>query len=232
MSPEARAFLDSVRSAEDPTPADERRVLAAVRATVAFGLVTNTALGASKTATPVGFSGVLGIKVGVALLGVVAATALVSFAPSFLDRDRPTLHQPVAPSPGRAAVTEAPAPPTSAAVRANPAGTPAPSASEQGFARPAPNRVSLRDEIAVLSDVRAAIERGDGAAALQRLDEHVTDDRQLLAERSAARILALCSLGRSEEAGRAAAAFRREHPRSIQRTAVERSCAGKTNGER
>ena len=90
MSPEARAFLESVRSAEDPTPRDERRVLAAVRGAVGFGSLTNTALGASKTVTTTGFSGVLGIKVGVALLGVVAATALVSSAPSFLDRDRPS----------------------------------------------------------------------------------------------------------------------------------------------
>ena len=91
----------------------------------------------------------------------------------------------------------------------------------------------MREEIALLADVQAALERGDGAKALTRLDGHVTTDRQLLAERSAARILALCLLGRDTEARRAALVFMHAHPASVQRTAVERSCAGtKKSGER
>ena len=70
-----------------------------------------------------------------------------------------------------------------------------------------------------------ALRQGDGEAALRALDTHTTDDRILLAERSAARILALCSVGRVAEARRAAARFRRDHPESVQRDAIARSCA-------
>ena len=92
---------------------------------------------------------------------------------------------------------------------------------------------TLRGEIELLEDVRSALERGDGGRALQRLDAHVTGDRQLLAERRAARILALCQLGRIDEARRDAASLLRDEPASLQRAAVERSCAGaKTTDER
>lgn len=73
--------------------------------------------------------------------------------------------------------------------------------------------------------MQAALARGDGAAALRQLDQHVTNDRRLLAERRAARVLALCSLGRTSEAVQAMEVFLREHPASVQRSAVERSCA-------
>ena len=92
---------------------------------------------------------------------------------------------------------------------------------------------TLRGEIELLEDVRSALERGDGGRALQRLDAHVTGDRQLLAERRAARILALSQLGRIDEARRDAASLLRDEPASLQRAAVERSCAGaKTTDER
>ena len=48
MSPETESFLDAVRSAEDPSRADEERVLSAVRAAVATGVVVGTAAGTSK----------------------------------------------------------------------------------------------------------------------------------------------------------------------------------------
>jgi RNA polymerase sigma-70 factor (ECF subfamily) len=84
----------------------------------------------------------------------------------------------------------------------------------------------------LLAQVQAALDRGDGATALRRLDERASVDRRLLAERRAARILALCQLGRTQEAEQSALAFVREHPSSVQRTAVERSCAGKATEPR
>jgi hypothetical protein len=83
----------------------------------------------------------------------------------------------------------------------------------------------LRDELALLSDVQSALERGDGAEALRRLDGHATSDRQFVAERHSARITALCLVGRVAEAQQLGAVFFRENAQSVQRTAVERSCA-------
>src|SRR5687768_3729560 len=81
MSPETRAFLDAVRTADDPTPDDERRVFTAVRATIATGATVGAAIAVSKTAKL--FSGGIasGLKLGGLLLGLgltawVASTTL------------------------------------------------------------------------------------------------------------------------------------------------------------
>jgi hypothetical protein len=73
--------------------------------------------------------------------------------------------------------------------------------------------------------VQAALKRADGAAALRELDAHDPTDRGWLPERRAARILALCMLGRVAEARQAAAQFAEQHPDSVQREAIARSCA-------
>ena len=97
----------------------------------------------------------------------------------------------------------------------------------------ASSSASLREEIALLAGVQSALERGDGAEALRRLDQHVTSDRQFIAERRAARITALCQIGRVSDAQQLALVFFRENAQSVQRSAVERSCAvPKTNAER
>lgn len=83
---------------------------------------------------------------------------------------------------------------------------------------------SLHDELALLAEVQASLKRGDGDAALRRLDAHATTDQQLLAERDAARVLALCAAGRATEARAAADAFLLGHPSSPQRTAVADAC--------
>jgi hypothetical protein len=100
----------------------------------------------------------------------------------------------------------------------------APAARSEAAARPAP---SLASELELLRRVQAALRRGDGETALRELDAHVTNDRELLPERRAARILAVCRLGRVDAARLARAEFLSEHPDSIQREAVERACANR-----
>jgi hypothetical protein len=85
----------------------------------------------------------------------------------------------------------------------------------------------LRGELELLQRVQAALKRGDAAAALRELEAHRTTDGTLLAERRAARILALCQLGRVDDARRAAAVFVERHPDSLQRAAVDGSCANR-----
>jgi hypothetical protein len=84
----------------------------------------------------------------------------------------------------------------------------------------------LRHELRLLSDVQRLLQEGDPSAALQRLDAHETRDRELAVERRTARILALCAAGRNDEARQAATDFLNEHPASLQRAAILRSCAG------
>jgi hypothetical protein len=119
----------------------------------------------------------------------------------------------------------APTPPTvapSAGTRPTPAPGPRAPATIDTAAPAFPN---LRDEIALLTEVQRALDRADGATALRQLDRHAPVDGRLLAERRAARIFALCLLGRTEEAAQSARVFFRAHPTSVQKAALERSCA-------
>jgi hypothetical protein len=86
---------------------------------------------------------------------------------------------------------------------------------------------SLRAELELLQRVQAALKRGEASSALRALDAHQTTDATLLAERRAARILALCQLGKIDDARRAAADFVKQHPDSLQRAAVDGSCANR-----
>jgi hypothetical protein len=86
---------------------------------------------------------------------------------------------------------------------------------------------SLRAELDLLERVQAALKRGDGAAALRELEAHSTTDRILLAEREAARVLALCQLGRVVEAQKAAARFAVQHSDSVQQSVIAGSCANR-----
>lgn len=233
MSPETRAFLDVVRTAEDPTSEDERRVLTAVRATIATGATVGAGIALSKAAKLLGGGVSSGLKLGGLVVGIsaiawVASTTLATRSPE--PPEKPAPAQQLASARVPLVASEAP---LRTAPREAPDATPAAAAPLPSAKRVAPPAAaSLREEIAVLAAVQAALDRGDGATALQRLEEHPSADRRLLAERRAARILALCLLGRTPEAEQSARTFLREHPSSVQRTAVERSCAGKATDPR
>jgi hypothetical protein len=249
MSPETRDFLATVRRAEDPSPNDEARVLAALEATVAGALTGNALAGAPATKGVASAAGP-GLKLIGALLGVSVGSALVAVAisngaaPPTVASPQHSGHVSVshAPAPSSAAPAPSSVPPSSAAsARGVSARSPVavPPEVRQATEPPAPSSTtrarsaSLRDEIALLAGVQAALERGDGAEALRQLDQHTSGDRQLVAERRAARIAALCLLGRVSEAQALAAVFFREHAHSVQRPAVERSCAAtKTHSQR
>ncbi|HMJ15572.1 MAG TPA: hypothetical protein VK524_29350, partial [Polyangiaceae bacterium] len=85
MSPETRAFLDSVRNAEDPSSEDEARVLSAMRATLAAGALAGMgATSASKLFEFLAAWGVPGLKMGPLVLCVIAAAGVadVPLAPA------------------------------------------------------------------------------------------------------------------------------------------------------
>lgn len=240
MSPETRDFLTQVRKAESPTRGDESRVLATIEATLA-GPPTGGASGGAPATKSIGSAAGAGLKVVATLLGVSVGAALVAAAVSSGTAERPVASQPKrasapnVPLGSSAPLTASTAPGSSASV-ASPAAAPpnGPHLSRRTTPSAAPaSSVSLREELALLGDVQAALERGDGAEALRRLDGRATSDRQFVAERRAARIAALCLLGRVAEAQQLGALFFRENAQSVQRTAVERSCAAtKTDPER
>ena len=81
---------------------------------------------------------------------------------------------------------------------------------------------AARAELRLLRQARAAVAREDYAAALPPIAEHARQfkDGRLTEEREALRVKTLAGLGRSEEARRAAAAFRTRFPRSVLLPAV------------
>jgi hypothetical protein len=97
-----------------------------------------------------------------------------------------------------------------------PAPPPAPAAS------PAPEEDPLAAETRRLREAHSALQAGDPQKALGLLGEQ---GGQLGEERAAARVLALCQMGRVAEAESARAAFLREHPRSPLADRVRSGCA-------
>jgi hypothetical protein len=78
-----------------------------------------------------------------------------------------------------------------------------------------------------MGQARAAVARGDYAAALTPIAEHARRfrDGRLAEEREALRVKTLVGLGRTEEAQRAASAFQARFPRSVLSPAVRQMSA-------
>lgn len=252
MRRETEAFLDLVRDAEDPTRADEARVQRALRAAIAAGVPPSVEPGVEINGSLEGTSfgdalarlGLSGAKLN--LLAVCAAAALATGdtrmprGPDVLGEMRTRVPVGVA-----APLDPGAAEPSPPAVDAEPVAPPlTPELPMSAPPAPAPVRTkpraraaaapaapvaasSLRAELELLQRVQAALKRGEASSALRALDAHQTTDSTLLAERRAARILALCQLGQIDDARRAAADFVQQHPESLQRAAVEGSCANR-----
>jgi hypothetical protein len=89
---------------------------------------------------------------------------------------------------------------------------------------------SLAEEVRLLRDARAALDRGDPSRALVSLDAHASRflHGTLYEERLATRVLALCAMGRIEAARVAAEELERAAPRSPHLGRVRASCIGAT----
>jgi hypothetical protein len=99
----------------------------------------------------------------------------------------------------------------------------APPAPEPAPAKPSPADLA-RAELHLLRQARAAVAREDYASALAPIADHARrfKDGRLAEEREALRVKALAGLGRTDEARRAAAAFKARFPRSVLLPAVTR----------
>jgi hypothetical protein len=89
---------------------------------------------------------------------------------------------------------------------------------------------TLEAEMRLLARADAAMRAGNPAGSLAMLDEHAREFAagQLAPEREYKRALALCELGRTDEARAVAAAFVRRHPSSPLRSKALGVCRGLT----
>jgi len=136
-------------------------------------------------------------------VGAAAYQVRAHFAPAPVVQPAPAkvVARPVAPAP--APIVEEP---------------PAPVASAPALSRADAARAELR----LLRQARAAVARENYAAALPPIAEHARrfKDGRLSEEREALRVKALVGLGRTDDARRAATAFRARFPRSVLLSAV------------
>jgi len=239
MNRDTESFLASVRGAEDPTRDDEQRVLAAVRAAVAGGVVVTALATLGKLLEVVPRLGGSVLKGSTLVVCAITAAQLVaSEAPRDPGRSRHSpltvasartgslrsqgpLAEPPPAAPLPSTLTErVAAPPRSSSPRSS-----AKLAQSAPAPAPAPRAPTAREELDALVRAQAAVRAGDGPSALRVLDAPSADPR-FAAERRALRILALCAAGRTAEARHEAAEFLQSEPASIQRGVVARSCAG------
>lgn len=98
---------------------------------------------------------------------------------------------------------------------------------EPGPSDPGPADTTLAAEMQLLRRARVALREGDPSRALAELKAHARRfaSGQMVEDREALRVQALCDAGRGSEARVAASAFMRAHPGSPHAARVEKICA-------
>jgi len=215
LSEGGKALVEAVRRADRPSDADRKRVLAALQARLGDAAL----LGASVSEAPrVAASGARLLRSKFVKWGVVGSSVLVAGAALFVPRfghksekatpsasvsvasaATPPLAVPPQATPNLPAVPSSPSDDSGAPRLATPEGVSRPLDAQKA---PARSRDGLTEEVELLSRAETELHAGRPAKALVALAEHQRKfPRGALAEeRTAAKIQALCALGRSEEA--------------------------------
>jgi hypothetical protein len=218
LSEGGKALVQAVRRADRPSDADRKRVLAALQARLGDAAL----LGAGVSeAPPAAASGARWLRSKFVKWGFVGTTVLVAGAALFVPRfeHKSDSAPPKAPKPSVSAASVA----TSSVVAPQPPAPDSPAVpsshtQDPGATRlaipeagsrpmdaqkvPSRSRDGLTEEVALLSQAETELHAGRPARALVALTEHQRKfPRGALAEeRTAAKIQALCALGRNEEA--------------------------------
>ena len=243
LGPEANALLEAAREGDEPTLADRERVRGAIAtrlaAGAAAGLGVATAAKSSIAAVLLAGSAAK-VVVTVALVGAIGASIGAGAVMVARARNRPSPPAVSAAAPARAAA-EAVAVSTE---QANGAARSLPASPATTLEKPLAFRAGTRTptvpaavtpahvagdvaaEVRLLGEAHTAMRGGDAARALVLLDEHARryPKGALGEERDAARISALCALGRTSEARDATERFLRAAPLSPHAGPVRASC--------
>lgn len=219
LSPEALALLNAGRAATRPTPADRERITMALFARIGDVQLPSDPHGSGAVAhTPgtsaIGWPAISAMVAGLFVAGAGLWYALGSDAPAPVATNLAVSTPPVAPPVAPAPPEQKDAPEVSPLP---PAETAAPSAARRPSDR-------LAEEVAILSRAETELHAGRYSSALRVLDEHERKfPRGTLAqERLAARIRALCALGRTADADTALARLSRS---SVHEGPTRAACA-------
>jgi hypothetical protein len=219
LGPEGRELVSAGRAAFKPTAADRERVLQALAPQLGTSTGGSLAVAHGAARGIVGKLSLVVVGLGVVgggamlmrpddpppkLVAPIVAPSSAPVVPVVIDRDAP-LEAPTAPPPSEPVTTES-------------AKAPAPTSSR--------TEDHLALEVAILSRAGAALRGGRPGAALEALDEHQRrfPSGVLSQERSAARIQALCALGRTREGLSELARLERRAPTSPHVVRARKAC--------
>lgn len=220
LSPEARGLISDGRSVLRPSSGDRARVKSALAARLggAALLLPHQANAAAASKSLIGWSKahtvIASLGAGMLLIGATYFAAQSSVEPGASPPVKPPAVAPLAArSPALSQVPPFEAEPAS----------PEPVVSSSRKQAPAD---PLAEEIAILSKATSALRAGKPAEGLRMLNEHQRKfpNGRLAEERRAARIQALCALGRRSEAEAELARLAQTSPRSPHLASAQRAC--------
>jgi len=245
LSYEAKALIRRVGTADGPGPVDrgrvKRRIVASLAGasaalggggTVAAGAPAG-ALGAVTAAKMTLASVALWLAAGLGLGMAVSTPAIVSaYRRADAIRAPVPVSAPVVTLPPKASERTSDAPVTPSVADNPPAvsreAAPERAVVERPRAAPSTGAASLAEETRLLNAAQHELAQKHANGALGLLDEHASrfPGGALAEERTALRVLALCDLGRTVEARRAADVFIKRSPSSPLVPRLRGSCAG------
>jgi hypothetical protein len=233
LSPELDELLRAARPLDGPPDDARERLARRVALSVAAPIVVGAGVAAAVGASSAGATAVRGalsplaqkVLIGVTSLllggGIGAAThAALAPAPVVVVVAAPPVAAPAPAPSGSPAPT---APPVADIPTVSFSDLPAAASAPAATPRPAASSTGLADERRLLDGARAALSRGEAAAALPPLAEHARRFPHgiLTEEREALAIQALARSGRAQEAEERAARFEKAFPGSFMMPAVK-----------
>lgn len=224
LSPEARGLVDDGHSVLRPSSGDRARVRSALAAKLggAALLLPHQAHAAAPKAL-LGWSKVHTVLSGVgAGLVAVGAAYFVAQSPAEPSAAAPVKPPATVPMP----VRPTPAPVSDSTPEDSPeAGKPEPETAGSPSHKQAPAD-PLAEEVVILSKATSALRSGKPGEGLRLLNEHQRKfpNGRLAEERRAARIQALCALGKRAEAEAELARLAKSSPRSPHLARAQRAC--------
>jgi hypothetical protein len=240
LSSEAREFLRTARSFDEPSAADVQRVHASVLAKVGVAVGAGAAMTAATSsiaASPAAMFGATVVKLGAAIVvaGGLATGGYVAWrstpakpVPAVAQAPVPIRETPVKEAPPPA-IVQSPVNDEPRAIAPVPAKGRARSVAPTDRSSRAPRTTpDLEGEARLLEQADADLRRGDPHAALARLGEHAAryPAGALREEREGVRVVALCRAGREAEGKLAAERFLARSPRSALATRIRAACGG------
>ena len=215
LSPSARALIDQALLEEEPTVADRARNRTGLASRIAAGGVIASTSAAAASAKITGlaklfalfaFAGTFGVALSVDPVDPVVPVAVTTAAPT--EAPRRAMQPAVLNQPHEAPIDRQSEPQREAQPDSKPEAKPTEATATEANATQATatEQDTLKAETALVRKAHLALRGGDANGALALLDQHAREfpQGQLREERAAARVLALCRLGRKDEAKRAA----------------------------